>query len=155
MARKIPVSLVIFVKNLKDEGFDFWLQKREGSKEDPFLGLWEFPGGKIEPNEDSQEACKREVLEEVGVTVKEDTTWPLFKIETHEYEDRVVVLHCHYSFKEDLPESENQKWYNYNFSQGPSEFEGLMLKANPPILSGLANYLKNNYESKLEGLAIK
>lgn len=34
-------------------------------------GFWEFPGGKLELNEDSRSALCRELLEEVGIVVKE------------------------------------------------------------------------------------
>jgi len=40
-------------------------------KEDGLLGgLWEFPGGKVEPGETAAEACKREIEEEVSLSVE-------------------------------------------------------------------------------------
>ncbi|MEB3312146.1 MAG: A/G-specific adenine glycosylase [Snowella sp.] len=32
-------------------------------------GLWEFPGGKIEPNETVEECIEREILEEIGIKI--------------------------------------------------------------------------------------
>ncbi|MDE5877890.1 MAG: (deoxy)nucleoside triphosphate pyrophosphohydrolase [Muribaculaceae bacterium] len=56
---------------------------------------WEFPGGKIEPDETENEAIIREIREELGCDIEVDTLLP--EIE-HEYPDfilRMTVCLCH------------------------------------------------------------
>jgi 8-oxo-dGTP diphosphatase len=53
-------------------------------------GLWEFPGGKIEPGETAAQGLHRELDEELGVRVL--AFRPLIRI-PHDYGDRRVVLH--------------------------------------------------------------
>ena len=55
----------------------------------PFNGLWEFPGGKIDAQETSAAALRRELREELGIEV---TTAEPFMTLSHEYVDRTVDL---------------------------------------------------------------
>ncbi len=53
-------------------------------------GLWEFPGGKVEPNESVQEALIREFKEEININIH---TCKSLTIIEHHYSDKSVQLH--------------------------------------------------------------
>ena len=57
-----------------------------------FEGMWEFPGGKIEPGESREVALKREIQEELGV----DITIDKFLCTTdYDYPSFHLTMHCY------------------------------------------------------------
>ncbi|MFC7395034.1 (deoxy)nucleoside triphosphate pyrophosphohydrolase [Scopulibacillus cellulosilyticus] len=52
--------------------------------------MWEFPGGKVEENEDIYSALKREINEELDCEI--ETSNKVFNANTHEYETFIINL---------------------------------------------------------------
>ena len=56
----------------------------------PYEGYWEFPGGKIEAGETVEQALRRELQEEMGITIGSAEIW---RVTEHDYPHALVRLH--------------------------------------------------------------
>ena len=91
-------------------------------------GLWEFPGGKVEAGESVFVALKRELIEEVGLTIHSSSQ--LMVIE-HDYGDKCVKLDVHvvsnFSGEAHGAEGQPSEWVaiselgNYDFPEANAE----------------------------------
>jgi 8-oxo-dGTP diphosphatase len=57
----------------------------------PLAGLWEFPGGKVEPGELPEATLIRELAEELGIEVKPECLAPL-TFASHSYVDFHLLM---------------------------------------------------------------
>lgn len=57
-----------------------------------FEGMWEFPGGKIEPGESPEVALKREIQEELGVDI---TIEKVLCTTEYDYPSFHLIMHCY------------------------------------------------------------
>jgi 8-oxo-dGTP diphosphatase len=83
---RTPVDVAVGV--LIDRDGRFLLTSRPAGK--VFAGYWEFPGGKLEAGETVEEALRRELHEELGITIGPAEPW---KVELVDYPHARVRLH--------------------------------------------------------------
>jgi 8-oxo-dGTP diphosphatase len=79
------ISIAVAVVERDDR---FLIGRREAGA--ALAGLWEFPGGKVEPHETPQDAAIRECLEETGLLVRVVDGYPSID---YDYEHAAVQLH--------------------------------------------------------------
>jgi 8-oxo-dGTP diphosphatase len=81
-ATALPMLLVVAVALVDTDGRVLLAQRPPGKS---LAGLWEFPGGKVDPGETPEAALIRELREELGVDTQESCLAP-FTFASHRYE---------------------------------------------------------------------
>ncbi len=84
----VPIVLVAAAALVDVDGRVLIGQRPEGKH---LAGLWEFPGGKVEPGERPEEALIRELDEELGIQVKEACLAP-FVFASHAYDSFHLLM---------------------------------------------------------------
>ncbi len=84
----MKIVLVAAAALIDADGRVLLAQRPEGKS---LAGLWEFPGGKVEPDESPEAALIRELDEEVGVETHESCLGPL-TFASHAYEDFHLLM---------------------------------------------------------------
>ena len=83
-----PVVLVAAVVLVDADGRVLLAQRPEGKA---MAGLWEFPGGKVDPGETPEAALIRELAEELGIDVAASCLAP-FTFASHAYPDFHLLM---------------------------------------------------------------
>lgn len=85
---EVNVTLVVACALVDADRRVLIAQRPEGK---PLAGLWEFPGGKVDPGERPEQTLIRELHEEIGITVREACLAPL-TFASHAYEDFHLLM---------------------------------------------------------------
>jgi 8-oxo-dGTP diphosphatase len=132
----IPVLLVAAVALFDRDGRVLIAQRPEGKS---MAGLWEFPGGKVDPGETPEEALIRELREELAVDTVESCLAP-FTFASHRYDDFHLLMPLYvcrkWQGKVTPMEGQRTKWVLPNRL---ADFP--MPPADKPLIAMLRDYL--------------
>jgi 8-oxo-dGTP diphosphatase len=88
MAGQAERAVVDVAVGVLMQGEEFLLTSRPEGK--VYAGYWEFPGGKLEAGESVEQALRRELQEELGITIGAVQVW---KTQMVDYPHALVRLH--------------------------------------------------------------
>lgn len=83
-----PIILVAAVALIDDDNRVLIAQRPQGKS---MAGLWEFPGGKVEPGETPEDALIREIREELGIELCRTCLAP-FNFASHAYDEFHLLM---------------------------------------------------------------
>jgi 8-oxo-dGTP diphosphatase len=111
-------------------------QRPEGKT---LAGLWEFPGGKVEPGETPEECLIRELEEELGITTRVACLAPL-TFASHSYDDFHLLMPLYVCRRfEGIPEGREGQALKWVRPQALREYP--MPPADAPLIPFLQDLL--------------
>jgi len=126
---RCPVDVAVGV--LIDPKGRFLITSRPAGK--VYADHWEFPGGKVEPGETVESALRRELHEELGITIAGAQPW---KTTLHDYPHALVRLHFCKVFdwhgKFEMREAQQMAWQTLPVTVSP------LLPGTLPVLQWFA-----------------
>ena len=131
--------IVIFNKDLSK--ILFWIRAKE-----PYKGLYNFVGGKVENGESNDEAAYRELFEETGISCNDIELEHFMDLNYFKYENNLQVYYGILKHEVNLVEEKNKlEWVTINDGLlDNSKFAG---NYNiPHIIRQIKVYLKNGTE---------
>lgn len=132
----VKLLLVSAVIMIDVDGRILLAQRPEGKS---MAGLWEFPGGKVEPGETPERALIRELNEELNIDVTEACLAP-FVFASHTYEDFHLLMPMFLCRRWDgiltAQEGQNLKWVKI-----PDLKNYPMPPADEPLIAMIRDFL--------------
>jgi 8-oxo-dGTP diphosphatase len=125
-----PVTEVA-VGVLVDAQGRFLLTSRPAGK--VYAGYWEFPGGKLEPGETVEQALRRELHEEIGITIGPALPWQVLMMDYPHA--RVRLNFCkvfEWTGRFEMREGQHMAWERLPVASGP------VLPGTIPVLEWFA-----------------
>jgi len=100
----------------------------------PYAGYWEFPGGKLEAGETVEQALRRELHEELGITIGPVEPW---KVTEYDYPHALVRLHWCKVFawqgELEMREGQTMHWQAWPVSAWPAVLQPVLPGALPVL----------------------
>lgn len=107
-----------------------------------FEGMWEFPGGKVEQGEESEDALRREIREELAIDI---AVGALLGTTEYTYPTFHLVMHCYWCHitegEPQLLEHKSARWLS-----AQELLDVMWLPADIEVVKAIQQTLTTNHE---------